>query len=70
MSKAITQSIKATSRASVKVGDSFYTVEYAEERVIPHDIETDLEQERKDLWNTVNSECDNQIIEIINTFKN
>ncbi len=70
MSKAITQSIKATSRASVKVGDSFYTVEYAEERVIPQDIETDLEQERKDLWNTVNSECDNQIIEIINTFKN
>ncbi len=68
MSKAITQSIKATSRASVKVGDSFYTVEYAEERVIPQGVEIDLEQERQELWDTVNTECDNQTRDIIKTF--
>lgn len=67
--KAKTVSIKFTSRASVKVGDSFYTVEACEERTIP-DIEgVDVYKERESLWDTVNGECDNQIQEIIKTFK-
>ena len=37
-SKAQIKTIKATSRASVKVRDSYYTVEYCEERIIP-DVE-------------------------------
>ena len=69
MSKAITTSIKFTSRASVKIGESYYTVEAQEERMIP-DIEgIDIDEERKDLWNTVNGECDDQISSILEAFK-
>lgn len=68
-SKAIVSSIKATSRASVKVKDSFYTVEYCEERLIP-DIEgVDVAEERSLLWDKVNDEVDNQVEEILRTFK-
>ena len=69
-SKAIITKISATSRASVKVRDNFYTVEYSEERAIPNDVDIDIEAERQILWDTVNSECDNQIEEILKTFKN
>ena len=68
-SKAIIKTIKATSRASVKVGESYYTVEYSEERIIP-DIEgVNIEAERQLLWDDVNAECDNQIEDILKTFK-
>lgn len=62
--------IAVTSRASVKVGESFYTVEYHEERVIPDLPEVDIVKERKDLWDTCNAECDNQIEDILKTYKN
>lgn len=59
-------SIKATSRASIKVADSFYTVEYCEERSIdPEDI---IEEERKKLWDTCNNEVDAQIEDILKSF--
>lgn len=65
-SKAITTSIRATSRASIKVGDNFYTVEYCEERSLPEDA--NVEQERSLLWDDVNGECDNQIQEILEVY--
>lgn len=69
MNAAKTTRIVATSRASVKVRDCFYTVEYEEERTIP-DIEgISLSDEREKLWETVNGECDRQIEEIVKTFK-
>jgi len=68
-SKAKTVSISATSRASVKIKDSFYTVEYNEERSIPDDDSVILAEERKALWELVNSEVDNQIEDILRTFK-
>ena len=67
-SKAITTQIRATSRASVKVHDNYYTVEYTEERTIPQIEGVNLEEERKLLWDTVNAECDNQIEDIIKSF--
>ena len=68
-SKAIITTIKFSSRASICVDKNYYTVECCEERMIP-DIEgIDIEEERKDLWNTVNGECDKQIEDILNTFK-
>lgn len=68
-SKAIISKIQATSRGSVKVGDSFYTLEYSEERIIP-DIEgIDIEAERKLLWDTVNNECDKQIEDVLKLYK-
>lgn len=68
-SKAKVTTIRATSRASVKVKDSFYTVEYSEERALPTDCEVDISHERELLWATVNSECDAQIEDILKTFK-
>ena len=71
-SKAIVTKIQASSRASVKVGEAFYTVEYSEERSLPDGLlmtEEDLTRERSLLWDTVNSECDNQIADILKTFK-
>jgi len=62
--KAIPSVIKATSRASIKVRDSYYTVEYCEERVIPDYDEVNIDKERQALWDAVNREVDNQIDEI------
>lgn len=65
---AKTTTIKASSRASVKVGDNFYTVEWTEERTIqPKD---DIEEERQLLWDDVNREVDEQIEEILEAYGN
>ena len=58
--------IKASSRASVKVADSFYTIEYCEERSI--DPEDNIEEERAKLWDTCNGEVDSQIEDILKSF--
>ena len=60
-SKAIITSIRATSRASMKIRDNYMTVEYTEERMIPAIEGVDIEQERALLWDAVNDECDNQM---------
>ena len=63
--KAITTQIRATSRASVKIGNDFYTVEYSEERTVPDVEGVNLEKERQILWDCVNDEVDAQIDTII-----
>lgn len=67
MSKGITTAIRITSRASVKIKDNFYTIEYCEERSIPEDA--NVAEERSELWDVCNAEVDNQIMDIINSFK-
>lgn len=62
---AVTSKIAVCSRASVKVRDSYYTVEYSEERAIPDVVGVDIEKERQLLWDTCNSEVDNQIEDIL-----
>lgn len=59
--------IKATSRASIKVGDSFYTVEFGEEKSIQD--KDDIEAEKAILWEECNGEVDRQIEEIMQMFK-
>ena len=66
--KGITKEISASSRVSIKIRDNYYTVEYSETRVIPEVDGVDLEKERQALWEIVNNECDNQALEIKNTF--
>lgn len=66
-SKAIINSIKATSRISLKVGETFYTLEYCEERLIPEGA--DIEKERKILWDTVNAEVDKQAEDVQMMYK-
>lgn len=70
MSVAKTTTIRATSRASVKIGESYYTVEYQEERLLPDtDIDdAQLAEERAVLWDVCNTEVDNQIRDIINMY--
>lgn len=65
--KGVPIEIQAISRASVKIHDNFYTVEYLEKRVVPDDA--NMEVERAALWETVNGEVDRQIEEIVTTFK-
>ena len=68
MNKAVTTTIKASSRASIKVGDNYYTIEYTEERSVPEDC--NLDEERTYLWETVNGEVDSQIQDIIEAYGN
>lgn len=59
--------IKAISRASVKIKDSFYTFEYGEERSLD---ETDnIDDAKKELWDSCNSEVDAQIEDVVNMLK-
>ena len=68
-SKAIITNIKATSRAAIKIKDSYYTIEYTEERTIPDVEDIDIIAERKCLWDEVNTVVDGQIEDIVKTFK-
>ena len=68
MANFITKEISVTSRASVKIKDSFYTVEYSETQLVdsPEDLtEAELKAARLNLWNTAHSEVDNQIEDIV-----
>ena len=62
--KAVTTTLRFTSRASIKIGESFYTMEACEERIIPDLSDIDIKQERRLLWDAVNEEVDNQLIEV------
>ena len=64
LQQAKTTSIRFTSRASINIGNSYYTVEASEERIIPDMEGIDLEQEKKMLWDAVNGEVDNQLLDI------
>ena len=68
ISKAKVNVIRATSRASVKIRDNYFTVEYSEERTLPDDSSVDIEKERAILWDIVNAECDTQILDIKESF--
>ncbi len=71
-SKATTTTIKASSRRSIGIqtrsNTEYYTIEYTEERTILEDA--DIEKERTILWDTVNTEVDTQIQDIVEIYKN
>ena len=64
---AKTTTIRATSRISTKVRDTYYTFEYCEERQIEDG--DDLEAERDKLWEVCNAEVDNQVEETLAMYK-
>ena len=68
-SKAVTSKIAISSRASVKVRESYYTVEYTEERAFLDAVGVDIEKERQMLWDTCNEEVDKQIEDILKNLK-
>ena len=61
-------SMKATSRMAVKIRDNYYTIEYTEERNVPHGMEIDLEEEKAKLFDSVNSTVDKQVEDIVRSF--
>lgn len=63
-SKAVTTRIVAVSRASKQIDGSYYTLEYSEERTLPEDA--NLVEERKLLWDTVNGEVDQMMVDTYN----
>lgn len=60
------KNIHFISRASVKIGDSFFTVEYGEDRELSKD--DNYEEEVQKLIDTCNANVDNQILEIKEMF--
>ena len=64
---AKTTIIRATSRISTKIKDTFYTFEYCEERQIEDG--DDVANEREKLWEVCNAEVDNQVAETLAMYK-
>lgn len=64
---AKTTTIRATSRISTKIKDTFYTFEYCEERQIEDG--DDVVAEREKLWDVCNTEVDNQVAETLAMYK-
>lgn len=60
------KNIHFISRASVKIGDSFFTIEYGEDRELSKD--DNYEEEVQKLMDTCNANVDNQILEIKEMF--
>lgn len=68
--QAETSKIKFTSRAAIKAGDNFFTVEATEERNVFPDMENlKMEEEWKALCDSVNGIIDTQVDEIMEVFK-
>lgn len=66
--KAIPKTIKFSSRASIKIKDSFYTFEYGEERQIDDFNEVNLDREKQLLIDDCNRVVDTQIEEVVKMF--
>ena len=63
--KAKPKIIKFISRASIKIKDSFYTMEYGEERQIDNFDEVNIDLEKQALIDDCNKVVDDQLQEII-----
>ena len=68
ISKAKPTIIKFSSRASVKIQEHYYTIEYGEERQIENFDEVDIDKERQMLIDDCNNQVDRQIEDIVKTF--
>ena len=66
--KAKTTKINAVSRVAIKINDSYYTVEYSEERTIPDVDGVILKEERAALFDAVNTVVDTQAEDIVRSF--
>lgn len=61
--------IQATSRISTKIGETFYTFEYSEERLIEDGDAEIIEDIRTNLWETCHSQVDAQVQDVISAYK-
>ena len=72
-SQAVPTLIRAISRVSVKLNESFYTFEFQEERAFPIDLveegQINFEKEKEMLWDEVHSQVDKQVSDIVSMLK-
>ena len=72
-SQAVPTLIRATSRVSVKLNESFYTFEFQEERAFPIDLveegQINFDKEKEMLWDEVHSQVDTQVSDIVSMLK-
>lgn len=66
VSKAKISILKFSSRASIKIKDSFYTFEYGEERQIDNFDEINIDKEIQCLTDDCNNVVDRQVEEVVN----
>lgn len=66
--KAIITTITASSKMSVKINDTYVTVDYMESRAVPDTEDVDIEAERQALWDACNDQVENQIDIAIKAF--
>lgn len=71
MAEFKTASIRATSRSSIKIGESYFTFESTIEKICPDNYtENEYNEAKAALWDEVNGEVDNQVIELQEYLKN
>ena len=72
-SQAVPTLIRATSRVSVKLNESFYTFEFQEERAFPIDLveegQINFDKEKEMLWDEVHSQVDKQVSDVVSMLK-
>ena len=72
-SQAVTTSIQAHSRISVKLQETFYTFEFMEERQFPIDLMNegtiDFAKEKELLWDEVHAQVDKQVQVVVEMLK-
>ena len=72
-SQAVTTSIQAHSRISVKLHETFYTFEFMEERQFPIDLmdegTIDFAKEKELLWDEVHAQVDKQVQVVVEMLK-
>lgn len=68
--QAKTVKISGTSKATIQIGNNYFSFSYSEERELPiEQSEVNLEEEKKLLWDTLNAEVDKQLEEVSNAYK-
>ena len=72
-SQAVPTVIRANSRISVKLQETFYTFEFMEERQFPIDLvdegKIDFEKEKEMLWDEVHAQVDKQVQDVVEMLK-
>lgn len=70
LNEFVTTSIKFTSRASIKIKDSYYTFESVIEKRCPETYtEEEYEKAKQDLWDECHGEVDKQIEQTVEFLK-
>lgn len=66
--KAVTSSISADVKMTVKLGDNYFSISGHEERTVPNEPDVELDREYEFLWDNVYNECDKELEKILKEF--